>query len=102
MSGLSKSLSLCFQMAPCPKCDGFSKRLNIRTPDEYLAIVRQLIERVNTGTFLLVNADCPLGDILGPTWPGDSIAHEFECFTCGRRFRLHADTFHGHADWTPG
>jgi hypothetical protein len=66
-------------------------------------MIRQLIEIVEQGTFLLIHADCPLQEILGTQpWPGDSIGHEFECFLCGRKFRLGADTYHGNVYWTPG
>ena len=43
-------------MASCPKCDGFSQRFNILDGSEYQNIVRQLIEIVSQGTFLLVRA----------------------------------------------
>lgn len=89
-------------MHSCPKCDGFSERLHFNTPWEYRDIVRQLIEVVEQGTFVLIHADCPLRRILEPTWPGDSVGHEFECFVCGRKFQLSADTYHGNVYWTPG
>ena len=89
-------------MNSCPECCGFSERLNLGTPREYLDIVRQLIEIVQQGTFLLVRADCSLHELPGQTWPGDILIHEFECFACGRSFELSADTYHGHAHWTPG
>lgn len=76
--------------------------MNIDSPREYQDIVRQLIEIVNQGTFLISRADCRLEEILEPTWPGDTLGHEFECFACGRKFRLSADTYHGHVEWTPG
>jgi hypothetical protein len=89
-------------MANCPKCDGFSPRFNISTIREYRDIVRQLIEIVNQGTFLLVHASCPLQDMFKTPAPGDSIFHNFQCFACGRTFQLYADTYHGHASWTVG
>lgn len=89
-------------MSACPKCSGFSQRLNIHALGEYRDIARQLVEIVEQGNFLLVRADCPLQDILGPTLPGDFVVHEFECFACGRRFTLAADTWHGSVSWTPG
>ena len=90
------------QMASCPKCDGFSQRFNILSLREYEDIVRQLIEVVNQGTFLLVHADCPLQDMLNSPLPGDIIFHNFQCFACGRTFQLFADTYHGNASWTVG
>ena len=89
-------------MNSCSKCVGFSQRLTIDTPSEYREIVRQLIELVEHGTFLLTRADCPLEGILRPSWPDDIVVHEFQCFVCGRKFMLSADTYHGNAGWTPG
>jgi len=89
-------------MASCPKCDGFSQRFNILDLRHYQNIVRQLIEAVNQGTFLLVQASCPLQDMLTTPLPGDTIFHNFQCFACGRAFQLFADTFHGAASWTIG
>jgi len=90
------------QMAPCSRCDGLAQRFNIGTPYEYQSLVRQLIEVVNQGTFLLVEASCPLRDVLQPIWPGDAISHKFKCFACGRTFELFADTYHGNASWSIG
>ena len=89
-------------MAACLKCGGFSERLNIGSLGEYQDIVRQIIEVVNQGTFSLVRADCPLQDVFNTPLPGDCIFHDFRCTACGRAFHLFADTYHGHASWTPG
>ena len=85
---------------PCPKCVGFSERLNIETPREYQDLARQLIQIVSEGTLLLVGATCPLEDVLKTPFPGDTLSHTFQCFACGRKFHLDADTYHGHASWT--
>jgi hypothetical protein len=89
-------------MPSCPKCDGFSQRFNIGDLREYQDIVRQLIEVVNQGTFLLVQASCPLQEMLNTALQGDTVFHKFQCFACGRPFQLFADTFHGWASWTIG
>lgn len=88
-------------MAECVKCSGFAERLNLATPKEYRDLAHQLIEIVNQGTFLLIQATCPLLELFGETWPGDHVEHVFECVTCGRKFELHADTYHGWVTWTP-
>lgn len=56
-------------MAQCPKCDGFSQRFNISTIREYRDLVRQLIEIMNQGTFLLAHASCPLQDMFKTPTP---------------------------------
>ena len=50
-------------MTKCPKCDGFTERVNFASPGEYLDTVRQLVEVVNQGSLLLVFASCPVQDI---------------------------------------
>jgi hypothetical protein len=87
-------------MTACSKCDGFTERLNFSTLREYQDIVRQLIQIVSEGTFLLVHADCPLQDMFNSPLPGDCITHDFQCTGCGRAFQLFADTYHGNANWT--
>jgi hypothetical protein len=73
-------------MDDCPSCVGLSKPIKSTNPDQYRELVRQLIEMVNRNLLLLVRADCPLEDILGPVWPGDSLSHDLQCTACGRGF----------------
>lgn len=86
----------------CPKCDGFVQRFNISTLREYQDVARQLTQIVSEGTFLLVRASCSLEAVFQTPMPGDIISHDFQCFDCGRKFYLGADTFHGRASWTVG
>jgi hypothetical protein len=88
-------------VAGCAKCGGFSERINFNHSDEYRNIARQLIEVVAQGTFQIVQEDCPLQDLFKPVWPGDVLEHTFRCTTCSRSYRLSADTYHGHASWSP-
>ena len=86
----------------CPKCKGFAQRMNISSPREYRDIARQLIEICAQGTFRILKASCPLEELFQPTWPGDVLTHDFECFACGQRFLLSADTYHGRVSWEAG
>ena len=89
------------RMAECSKCQGFAERVNMTTPGEYQTIVRQMIEIVGDGTFLVVHSDYTLEEVAQEVWPGDIICHDFRCAACGRGFQLFADTYHGHAHWMP-
>jgi hypothetical protein len=73
--------------------------MNFRSAREYLDLARQLIEIVGQGTFRIVKGDCPLEDLFKSPMPGDIVSHEFECFACGQKFSLSADTYHGNASW---
>jgi hypothetical protein len=85
----------------CSKCNGFAERIALPSPAQYRDLARQLIQIVDEGTFKLTYADCPLSDLFDPTWPGDTLSHDFRCTTCGRLFHLHANTYHGGASWRP-
>ncbi len=85
----------------CPGCEAFSHRIIIKQPDEYRDLARKLIEWVNQGALKLLKADCPLGELLGSKFPGDILRHDFRCAMCGRKFALHADTYHGRVEWEP-
>jgi len=88
-------------MEACPKCIGFSGKVDIPTPSQYIDMSRQLKELVQQGTFLVVHADYPLGELRNGMWPDDILQHDFQCTTCGRAFHLFADTYHGRATWRP-
>jgi hypothetical protein len=85
----------------CKRCEGFSERRNFSHPRDYRDIVRQLMDVIEQGTFVLVKASCPLYELLGPVWPGDILEHVFECTACGSKYRLMADTWHGSVNWGP-
>jgi hypothetical protein len=87
-------------MTSCPKCNGFAERMNLETPDDYRNLAGQLIKLVDSGTFSLVQADCPLDALFDQIWPGDVLIHKFKCTNCGREFKLAADTYHGSASWS--
>jgi hypothetical protein len=59
------------------RCDGFAERQNFHTLREYRDIVRQLIELVASGRFVLAEASCPLEDMLSTPPPGDVVSHDF-------------------------
>jgi hypothetical protein len=88
-------------MVQCSKCKEFADRFNIENLNEYQSIVRRLIDLAHAGTFVLIQAACPLQDMLGTPLPGDVVSHTFKCTNCGRGFSLSIDTFHGGAHWTP-
>ena len=90
------------KMNNCAKCFGFTEPRNFGSSDEYLAIVRQLVEVVREGRLTVVTATYPLEDVFNAPIVGDCFFHHFQCTTCGRVFQLFADTYQGRANWTPG
>jgi hypothetical protein len=68
-------------MTKCPKCGGFTERVNFASPGEYLDTVRQLVEVVNQGSFLLVFASCPLQDMFNYRTCSTLLSQETASFT---------------------
>lgn len=80
----------------CPRCAGFTDAVRLRLPHEYIELVSQLRQVIAEGTLAIESGDCPLEEIRsGATWPGDALEHRFRCTSCGQRFRLTAETYHG-------
>ncbi len=80
----------------CPKCGGFIEKITITEPNEYYDLVKQLQTILAEGTMSLVRATCDLKAIgQNLPWPADYIEHVFECTSCGRKFRLAIETYHG-------
>jgi hypothetical protein len=80
----------------CDQCSGFSERMRLNTPREYLDLVQQLETLVASSVLRLVHGTAPLADLFkDQQWPGDSMTHVFECLNCKQRFKLSAETYHG-------
>ncbi len=80
----------------CFKCDGFKETIRFRDAGSYYNLVKQLQQVVDQETMVLIAGTCGLGDIdRKKQWPNDYIEHTFQCTTCGMRFMLSAETYHG-------
>lgn len=80
----------------CSRCDGFLVRRRVYGPGEYRALVRELIEAVDQGTFRLLSGTCSLEAVLtSKQWPSDYTVHILGCTNCSRRFHLGVETYHG-------
>jgi hypothetical protein len=88
----------------CEQCAELDKRIPLSTPARYLTLAGATRKLVAAGTLVLVEGSVPL-ESLQPGQPlpsdgTDSIRHLLACATCGRRYVLWADTYHGGA-WEP-
>jgi hypothetical protein len=86
-------------MAICAQCRELADGLSLDKPREYLELALRLLNLVKDGAFVLGESTCSLEDLFKPQWPSDSVEHNLECLSCGRKFQLFADTYHGHAGW---
>jgi hypothetical protein len=87
----------------CPSCDEYDVQIEIHDPAQLRRIVKKLQVAVEDGV-LVVDADRS-GEItveqpeflaltLTESSP-DVIAYDFSCATCGQRFELECETYHG-------
>lgn len=55
---------------------------------------------VDSDRMRVLDATCDLQELLdSPEWPADVITHQLQCASCGRKYTLSADTYHGGAQW---
>src|SRR5262245_22237978 len=86
---------------PCERCEELHQRIAIRSPGELTRAIRVIHSNLEDGTleqarrtdvgssttpFLSVPESGPWDDIL---------LYDFSCCSCGSRFRLSAETYHG-------
>jgi hypothetical protein len=67
----------------------------ISSPQEYLAILADMEQYINQGSFLLVAQTCAFTEVLKDTWYSDSIEHVMQCKKCKSQYVCFADTYHG-------
>ena len=92
----------------CPRCKELHLRFEIRSPGELAQAVRivqanlkdETLEQVPREGLGVSTKPFPSLSETGP-WD-DVLLYEFSCRSCGARFRLSADTYHGQGgDWMP-
>jgi len=87
-------------MSRCSQCDELAEKRTFASPDDYQHFVRGLVERLDQGRLMLERGDCPLSEILNPTWPtGDVVTHDLRCTSCGRGFHLYVNVWNGRNSW---
>lgn len=90
-------------MTACATCDGWMERRVFDAPEDYRAFVRLLIENIHQGKLVMMRADCPLENMLGPSWPGneDTFTHDLRYARCNRVFHLYVNVWNGRNWWEP-
>lgn len=70
--------------------------IRIHTAHELRGMAAQVLRMIATGLLEFVRGDHPSGFAAHETpWPGDYVETVVECSSCGQRFRLCAETYHG-------
>ena len=80
----------------CNQCDDISRKISITRPDEYFSVLKQVKNFVAENLLTIIEGTCDIDKIQKNTpWPSDHIEHVLRCTSCGRRFILSVETYHG-------
>jgi hypothetical protein len=92
---------------PCELCADLCVRYPIRQPNDLIKAIKIAKQNVEDGTiielpdFESINQNSFAVVASGEAW-GDIIEYNFCCSSCGERFSLHAETYHGSGGyWEP-
>jgi hypothetical protein len=92
----------------CQRCEELHQRFEITTPGELAKAIRVVQSNLHDGT--LVQAKRAGGEASTPPFSSiresgpwdDVLLYEFLCRSCGARFQLSAETYHGEGgEWQP-
>lgn len=83
----------------CEKCADLCERVAIDLPGDLARLIARAHDRITAGTIVELKSESPLwrpfaGVPAEGPWE-DIVSHTFRCKTCGQKFDLSADTFHG-------
>jgi hypothetical protein len=84
----------------CSKCANLCLEYEIRSPGELRKAFAVGRDNIADGTIRQISGESFLQaakEVLdeGGPWPNDYLFYQFECSTCGERFDLDAETYHG-------
>jgi hypothetical protein len=92
---------------PCQSCEELCVRYRIDSPSDLRKAIKIAFENIQDGTLREVaspgQGDAPtIQELAHGAAPDDIVSFSFECQTCGKPFRLHAETYHGSGGyWEP-
>jgi hypothetical protein len=86
----------------CAHCTDLCQEFAIRTPAELDKVIRVIRENLKDKTLLEITQPASRNDAIEPTpfeeivgARPDMIKCDFKCTTCGERFHLRCETYHG-------
>ena len=94
----------------CATCSPYDVQIPIHGPDQFRRIVGKIQTAVGDGLLRCHSNESPPGGAeqspflnldLTSSWFSDYLQYEFVCSTCGTRFRLEVETYHGQGgEWS--
>lgn len=93
-------------MSACPHCASLRKTVRIQLPDDLKRVIRVVKDSVADGTLSALDSEAPtfsktFEELSTSSWD-DYVHYLFACTSCGQRFPLEAETYHGSGgEWKP-
>lgn len=91
----------------CEKCSDLCVRVSIKRPHELRNAIRIAWQNILDNTLSEIVNPTPISSVTfaelakGDPWD-DLLSYSFQCTTCGERFHLNAETYHGSGgSWEP-
>lgn len=93
-------------MATCPHCAALQENVAIQLPGDLKRVIRAVKDAVADGTLSVLACEAPTSsrpfEELSPSSWEDHVQYRFACTSCGQRFLLEAETYHGAGgEWRP-
>ena len=86
----------------CPSCKDLNLEFQIKLPSDLRQAIAVTHDNLNDGTIsdITIDPDCKPFAELDSSGKWDDVLHyHFQCNTCGQRFELSAETYHGAGGW---
>lgn len=93
-------------MPPCPLCASLNNTVPIQLPSDLKRVIRVVKDSVADGTLSTLDSEAPtfsrpFEERSTSSWD-DYVHYLFACTSCGQRFLLEAETYHGSGgEWKP-
>jgi hypothetical protein len=92
----------------CRKCHDLCIRFHLQQPSQLKKAIKIAAQNVEDRTISEVKGSGSIWQqpafselVAGGHW-GDVLSYQFQCNSCGERFKLHAETYHGGGGyWEP-
>lgn len=81
-------------MQSCATCESLMESIKIDSQGRLQEVARSLLPYLRQGTLEQLTGDDSLAEIAQGAW-GDLVASSFRCTTCGNRYELVVETYHG-------
>lgn len=86
----------------CPSCKDLNIEFRIKVPSDLRQAIAVTRDNLADGTIsdVTTGGDCkPFDELVSSGKWEDVLRYHFRCNTCGQKFELYAETYHGSGGW---